>query len=130
VQLVDFQPENELERAILGTKQGIRTIDELMNIIAISELYVSSKRVVHQDGSGFEPLLLGQGENPLVATFSSLSRPGLHRHMAEYVLQIKGREFFLRLPPNYGVILNPGYAAQLIIPSRGISELKKQLKQA
>jgi hypothetical protein len=47
--------------------------------------------------------------------------------MAEYVLQMIGREFFLRMPPSYGIILNPGYVAQLIIPSDGVSDLKKNL---
>jgi hypothetical protein len=66
--------------------------------------------------------------HPFVGIFSSLSRPGLHSHMEGYVLQINGREFFLRIPESYGVILNPGYVSQLIIPPIGVSEFRKDLK--
>jgi hypothetical protein len=48
--------------------------------------------------------------------------------MAEYVLQMDGRAFFLRLPPGYGVVLNPGYLAQLIIAPNAVIDLQKDLK--
>lgn len=130
MELLEFKPENELEKAIREAKQGTLSVADLMKIIVQSNLYISSKGEVRQDGSGFEPLLLEQKGSPLVAAFSSLSRPGLHKHLAEYVLQMRGREFFLRMPPGYGVILNPGYLAQLIVPSDGVSDLRKDLAEA
>ena len=128
VQLQDFKPENELENAIAETREGIRQVADLMRIIAQSNLFISSKGEVQSDGSGFDPLLFEKDGHPFVAVFSSLSRPGLHSHMAEYVLQMNGREFFLRMPESYGVILNPGYVSQLIIPPAGVSEFRKDLK--
>jgi hypothetical protein len=123
MQLSSFNPENELELAISRAKEGALSIEELLQKLVQSDLYVSSKAEVNQDGSGFEPLLVGDSANPLVAVFSSLSRPGLHRHMAEYVLQMSGREFFARLPASYGVALNPGYESQLVISSDVASRL-------
>lgn len=117
MQLSKFTPENELEVAILRAREGTCSISELMELLIESEIYVSSKTEVAQDGGGFEPLLVGERAHPLVAVFSSLSRPGLHRQMAEFVLKMKGREFFRRLPPGYGVTLNPGYETQFIISS-------------
>jgi hypothetical protein len=99
-----------------------------MRIIARSNLFISSKGEVQSDWSGFDPLLFEKDGHPFVAVFSSLSRPGLHSGMAEYVLQMNGREFFLRMPASYGVILNPGFVAQLIIPPTGVSEFRKDLK--
>ena len=127
MELLEFRPENELEKAIEDAKRGALSFADLVEVVVRSNLYISSKGEVQQDGSGFEPLLLEQKGNPLVAAFSSLSRPALHKQMAEYVLQMNGREFFLRMPPGYGVILNPGYVAQLIIPSDGVADLKKDL---
>lgn len=123
MQLVKFNPENDLELAILRAKKGECSIDELMGVLVESDLYISSKTEVLQNGSGFEPLLVGDKSHPLVAIFSSLARPGLHRQMAEFVLKMKGREFFLRLPPGYGLALNPGYETQLIISSDVASTL-------
>ena len=128
MQLSDFQPENEVEFAVVDTKNGVRTIDELIDIVADADLYISSKAEVQRDWSGFDPLLLEESGNPLVAAFSSPSRPSLHRDMAEYILQIKGREFLLRLPPRYGVVLNPGYITQLIISPTALSDLKNYLQ--
>lgn len=125
MKLLPFSPENDLEVAVVDAKRGNAPLADLLEKFAQSEVYVSSRHEVKQDGSGFDPLLIGVSETPLVAAFSSLSRPELHSKMAEYVLQMQGREFFRRLPPGYGVIFNPGYEVQLIISSDVISNLKK-----
>ena len=103
MQLQEFKPENELENAIAVTREGIRPVADLMRIIARSNLFLSSKGEVQPDWSGFDPLLFEMDGNPFVAIFSSLSRPALHGRMAEYVLQMNGREFFLRKPESYGL---------------------------
>jgi len=93
VQLQEFKPENELENAIADTKEGVRPVADLMRIIARSNLFISSKGEVQADWSGFDPLLFEMDGNPLVGIFSSLSRPGPHSRMAEYVLQMNGGNF-------------------------------------
>ena len=128
MQLQEFKPENELENAIADTREGVHQVADLMRIIARSNLFVSSKGEVQSDWSGFDPLLVEMDGYPMVGIFSSLSRPGLHGHVAQYLLQMNGREFFLRMPESYGVILNPGYVSQLIIPPTGVAEFRKDLK--
>lgn len=123
-----FKPENALESVIIDARQGVRPITEVMDLLAQSNLYISSKTEVQADGSGFSPMLLEESGNPLVAAFTHLPRAELHSHMAEYVLQMDGRAFFLRLPPGYGVVLNPGYLAQLIIAPNAVIDLQKDLK--
>ena len=127
MELVNFSPENELEIFITDTKKGGRSIDELINKLIESDLYIPSMTEVEQDGSGFTPLLLGEIANPLVAAFSSLSRPGLHGQRAGYVLSMQGNDFFLRLPNGYGLAINPGYTTQLIISEDIISDKKQML---
>ena len=126
--LSEFSPENDLEVAIVEAKRGAAPIDALLMNLAASPLFISSKTEVQPNGSGFEPLLLEESGKPLVAAFSSLDRPGLHSDAASYVLQMDGREFFLRLPPKFGVIVNPGYVAQLIIAPDATSDLREKLK--
>lgn len=125
MELLGFDPENKLERDIAKAKEGGLSVEELLKRVGESDIYVSSKEEVRSDGSGFDPLLVGEPGSPLVAAFSSLSRPGLHKKMAEYVLQMKGRDFFRRLPQGYGVAFNPGYTTQLIISADAISELQR-----
>lgn len=126
--LNDFSPENDLEVTIVEAKRGAVSVDTLLMSLAASPLFISSKTEVQEDGGGFEPLLLEEGGEPLVAAFSSLDRPKLHSDVASYVLQMDGREFFLRLPPKYGVIVNPGYVTQLIIAPDATSDLRNKLK--
>jgi SseB protein N-terminal domain len=128
VKLEEFVPVNELEVAIVEAKRGNMSIDALLTALADSPLYISSKTEVQSDGRGFDPLLLEESGKALVAAFSSLGRPDLHREAASYVLQMNGREFFLRLPPTYGVIVNPGYLTQLIVAPDAVSTLRAKLK--
>lgn len=124
MQLVIFEPENEIETLIDNAKRGTASVAEVLALLTKSNLFVSSKREVQKDGSGFDPLLLGQAQTPLVAAFTAASRPALHRHVAEYFLQMPGAQFLARLPRGYGVILNPGYTAQLIIADHVVDSLK------
>lgn len=125
--LNEFSPENDLEVAIISAKRGAAPLNKLLMNLATSPLFISSKAEVQSDGRGFEPLLLEESGTPLVAAFSSLARPGLHSEVAKYVLQMDGREFFLRLPSKYGVIVNPGYVTQLIIAPDAVSDLREKL---
>jgi hypothetical protein len=128
VQLLPFEPQNQLEVAIVDARAGGRSIGDLIDLLVKANLYISSKREVMESGNGFEPLLLDGGGGPLIAFFSSLMRPELHRHVAKYVLQMNGREFLLRIPVNYGAILNPGYITQLIIPPESLADIQSNLK--
>jgi hypothetical protein len=129
IKLAIFFPQNDLENSIVQADSGSISIENLLEIITRSPLFISSKTEVEQDGRGFDPLLLEQDGNALVAAFSSLERPDLHSEVASYVLQMSGRDFFLRLPPKYGAVVNPGYAHQLIIAPNAVSDLKRKLSE-
>ena len=126
--LLSFEPETDIERRILEVQAGKYPADALIQKIANSDLFIPSKGEVLEDGSGFVPLLLEQAGMPFVAVFTTLSRQP--RDMAEYLLKANGRAFFLRLPPGYGVIFNPGYDAQLLLPPDGVAILKLDLHKA
>ena len=91
-----------------------------MREMADPDLFIPSKGEVQEDGSGFVPVLLDQAGITL--------RRGLHGDVAaasgiaEYLLQANGGAFFRRLPPGYGVIFNPGYDAQLLLPPDGVAD--------
>ncbi|MCA3176004.1 MAG: hypothetical protein ING36_10775 [Burkholderiales bacterium] len=128
MKLVEFKPENDFERAVLNAKNGDCSMDDLIKIVSESVLYVPSQTEVMQDGRGFQPLLLDAGGNPLVAACSSFGRVDLHRQVAEYVIQMNGKDFLLRLPTGYGVVLNPGYVAQLIVLPDAVAGIKASLR--
>ena len=119
-----FDPANETETVIADTRAGTRPVGALLPALAEATLYVPSRAEVQADGSGFAPLLLGEAGQPLVAAFTAPDRALLHRDHAEYLLGMPGDAFFRRLPPGYGVVVNPGFAAQLVVDAEAIARLQ------
>ena len=126
--MLAFEPENDIERRILDVRAQTYSADALMREMADHDLFIPSKSEVREDGSGFVPVLVDQGGMPFVAVFTALSRQP--RDLAEYLLKANGGAFFRRLPPGYGVIFNPGFDAQLLLPPDGVTMLKRDLHKA
>lgn len=126
--MLAFTPESDIEQRILGVQARTYSADALMREMANHDLYMPSKGEVREDGSGFVPVLVDQGGILFVAVFTAQSRQP--RGLAEYLLKANGGAFFRRLPSGYGVIFNPGYDAQLLLPPEGVTLLKRDLHKA
>lgn len=124
--LLEFTPLNPLEELIADARAGGVGLDAVIEALRAAELFVSSRQEVLADGSGFEPLLFGESSFPLVGAFTAPERPVIHRERAEYFVQMKGHDLLIRMPPGYGVVVNPGYVAQLIISADAIEDLTKR----
>ena len=125
--LLDFAPRNAIERRIQEARTGTVPGDTVMLEMADAELFIPSTQQIQNDGSGFRPVLLEQDSLSFVAAFTAAGRQP--HDMAAYALRMTGRHFFLRLPPGYGVILNPGYDAQMLLPPEGVTALQQDLKK-
>jgi len=126
--LLSFAPETPIEHRILAAQKGELSGDALLREIAASNLYIPSRDDVQEDGSRFQPVLLEMGDQPYVAVYTALSRAP--KDMTHYLLQTVGSYFFLRLPSGYGVVINPGYAAQMLVPAHGVAALQQDLRKA
>lgn len=123
--LLPFEAWNGIERQILDAQNGRLAGDALMRALAGADLFIPSEGEVQPDGGGYRPLLLEQNEFTLVALFTAAAR--MPKSMAPVLMRMNGRQFLLRLPAGYGLIVNPGYAAQLILPPEGVAALKSDL---
>ncbi len=126
--LLPFHPETALDNLLLQARNGQKSIPDVLNCLARENLYVSSKEEVAPDGAGFSPLLLEGDDGPLVAAFSALPHAKLHKDAAQHALQMNGKAFIARMPPDYGVVLNPGYDVQLIIPASAVAKIKQDMR--
>ena len=126
--LLAFEPQTEIEQRILDVQAQTYSADALMREMADHDLYIPSKGAVQEDGRGLAPVLLDQGGMLFVMVFTALSRRP--RGLAEYLLKANAGAFFRRLPSGYGVIFNPGYDAQLLLPPDGVATLKRDLHKA
>jgi hypothetical protein len=124
-ELLPFEAWNGIERQILDAQNAKLAGDALMRAIAAADLFIPSDSDVQPDGSGYRPILLEQDEFSLVAVFTAAAR--MPRGMAPTLMRMQGSRFLLRLPAGYGLIVNPGYAAQVILPPDGVAALKSDL---
>lgn len=124
--LTPFQPCNEIERRIGDTRDGKLSGDALIRAIAAADLFIPSAGDVAPDGSGYRPILMEQDDISLVAVFTAAAR--MDKTMAPVLMRMNGRQFFLRLPAGQGVIVNPGFDAQIILPPQGVAALKEDLR--
>jgi hypothetical protein len=125
--LLAFEPETDIEHQILNARDEGLSGDTLMRKIADADLYVPSTNEVQTDGSGFTPVLLEHDDLAFVAVFTAMSRQP--KDMAPYMMRTGGKHFFLRLPHGYGVIFNPGYDAEILLPPHGAAALKRDLQR-
>jgi hypothetical protein len=126
--LLSFAPETPIEHRILAAQKGELSGDALLREIAASNLYIPSQDDVQEDGSRFQPVLLEMEGEPYVAVYTALARAP--KDMAPYLLQTIGTYFFLRLPQGYGVMVNPGYDAQMLVPAHGVAAFQQDLRKA
>jgi hypothetical protein len=123
-----FEPETAIERCILDARDGNYSADALIRELADADLYVPSHGPMQSNGDGFAPVIIEQGGMSFVAVFTALSRAD--RGLAPYLMKAGGKAFFLRLPAGYGVVFNPEYDAQILLPPDGVTELKRDLRKA
>jgi len=125
--LLEFAPQTPIEHRILAAQKGELSGDQLLHEIAASDLFIPSQDDVQEDGSGLAPVLIEMEGQPYVAVYTALSRARSDKTPS--ILQATGSHFFLRLPPGYGVVVNPGYAAQILVPGDGVAALQCDLRK-
>ena len=121
--LLAFESQNDIEHQILEAQNGALSGDALLRRLADADLYIPSTSEVQPDGSGFTPVLVDQDGSPFVVVFTAMSRQP--KDMAACMMQMNGGQFFRRLPAGYGVMVNPGYDAQILVPPHGMAAFKQ-----
>ena len=118
-----FKPQNQLEQFLIKARAGQMPVKELVRQLITSELFVPSVNEVREDGSGFLPLLFDRDGVSLAAAFTAIVHVNSYRDRAKYLVRMRGGEFLKRVPPGYGVTINPGYEATFEISPPGIKEV-------
>ena len=125
--LKPFAPLRPIEQRILDARDGRLAGDALMLEIADTHLFVPSRNPVSDDGSRFSPVVLEQDDVPYIAVFTEVSRQPAD--MAGHSVQMAGRSCIEKLPPGFGLAVNPGFDAQLLVPPQSVVILKQDLKR-
>jgi hypothetical protein len=124
--MTTFTPLNRLEVALAQAQGGALPVQELLQILVDSDLAVPSAAEVVEDGSGFQPLLFPKEKVQMLACFSDKSRIGEFASLVPYCLVIKGRDLLRRMPPGYGLVINPETSTGFDISPEGIAKILQE----
>lgn len=119
--MTSFVPVNAFETTLLRAKQGQAAMSELLAALVAAELAVPTAGEVEKDGSGFQPLLFHKQDAPMLACFSDKSRIENFGHAAPYCLVMRGSEILGRIPPGYGLVVNPGQSIGFDVTPEGLA---------
>lgn len=124
-----FDPENELEEELLAAQQGKLNLDEFMVRLLKSDLFIPSATPFDDDLAKATPLIYKREGKQLLTVFTSLERAKTAQSKASYCLSMNARELVLRMPPEHGVVINPGYRVGLELDPVAVSDLKARAQQ-
>jgi len=132
-----FIPQNELEVAFVKARSKDISTEDLIKVLIKSDVAVPSRREIMADGSGFQPLLVGEEQVTMVACFTAKERIGSFVSLTPafvgltpYCLVTKGSEFMRWVPSGYGVIVNPGLPAGFTIHPEGLAQIVRDFALA
>lgn len=123
---IDFIPVNALEVALLRAMRRDIDTATFLRVFVESDVFIPSAAEVHADGSGMDPVLYDKDGVYMVAIYTDRERLREVSDTARYCVQMRGRSLFDRFPPDFGIVVNPGFAAGLDISPEGIKSIRRE----
>ncbi len=118
-----FLPMNELESSLLAVKHDEIPVSEFIRQLVSSDLALPTAKEVQEDGSGFEPIFFEKQGTRMLAVFTDKARASQLTHVAKYCLVMNGLEVLRRMPPENGIVVNPGLKVGFELSREGIAQI-------
>ena len=122
-----FNPLNDFEWSLLAAKENKISVEIFLQKFVRSILALPTTKKVQEDGSGFEPVLFDKIGISMLAAFTDKTRASYLSDIARYCLEMNGLEVLRRIPPGYGLVVNPGFGVGLELSPEGIAEIVKDM---
>ncbi|MGH8603201.1 MAG: SseB family protein [Gammaproteobacteria bacterium] len=116
-------PVNELEKQLSEAQAGKLTLDDFLRTLISTELLIVSVEEVLPGESGIVPLLFDRAGTPMAAVFTDAARVVPFQTQVKSVMRSNGLEMLRRIPPGYGVVINPGFDTGLELLPEGIQNV-------
>jgi hypothetical protein len=111
-----------LEEVIARGMRG-EQVDVLGAFLA-AQVVVPSGEAVSDGFGGFVPVLYEREGVPILAVFTSLDRATVVSAMAPFAVTMTGRELVDRMPPDYGIVVNPGHGEGFDMSPQSVAGLR------
>ena len=106
-----------------AARAGKVSHEEFLRLLAGTQVFIPSRQEVQADGAGLAPLVLERDKTPFVAVFTSLPRLQTLGGQVPFCLEMVTSALLPRLPPGYGLAVNPGHALSLEIAPFGVQNI-------
>ena len=120
MQIEKLIPTNDLESMLADSQAGRRSLNEFLQALVSSELFIVSVEDVPPGASGINPLLFDRAGTPMATVFTDASRATRFKKQIKSVIRKNGFEMLQHIPPGYGVVINPGFDTGLELLPEGI----------
>ncbi|MEV7973926.1 SseB family protein [Cellulomonas sp. NPDC089187] len=112
-----------LDDAIAAGMRG-ESID-LTDVLLSGHLVVPSSTEPTDTMLDLTPVLYDRAGTPMLAAFTTFDLPEQVAALAEYRLTISGRDLIDRMPPDAGIVINPGLPAGLELLPQQVGQLRR-----
>lgn len=122
----DFIAKNPLEEKLIAAQRGqLPTHDFISNLMKI-DVYIPSASNVEASGQGFAPMLFARNGEVLMTVFTAMARINKYGEQFPFCISMTGAKLVSWMPPQYGIVVNPGYRVGLEIPAWGVQEILQE----
>ncbi len=115
--------ENDLENKLVKAHKKEIVFSDFLELFLMADVFVPSASEVMPDGSGMEPLLFNKQDVRMLGVFTAISKLSLFKDKAPFCLTMKVKDLLARLPPDSGLVVNPGYDIGFDLPPDGIQSI-------
>lgn len=116
-----------LERAVARGQQGHLTPETVLWVLAAGNIVILNDGEPEPSGFPSSPLTVRKGDVSFLAVFTHEDFSELYAAADRVVIAVPAFEILRRLPGSVGLVINPGSALGLEVPSGGIQAFTASL---
>ncbi len=118
----EFQATNEFEKSLIDIKSGKLSLPDFIRIFLENELIIPSAIEAQENGS-IVPLFFNKEKQSMLSVFTSVSLLKLYESNIKHYLIMSGKKVLIQLPPDNGLVINPGHSMGFDISVDGIKNI-------
>lgn len=129
---IEFEPVNDLERALVAAQNGQLPFDGFAERLLASKVFVLLDRGLAPGGEldvdALPMVLTSQAGNRVLAIFTAAERSSdwpMRYPRFSYGLLVEFSWLLRGVAPGVGIVLNPGSQAGFEMPASGVQQLKE-----
>jgi hypothetical protein len=120
----EFEPTNTLEAYLKRGCAGEISVEESLAVLVESDLYVPSTTESGEEVlAGSLPFVFIRDDQVMSTAFTRQDLMGIHKGQMKGSATMKGAKLLSLIPPDSGLIINPGHPVGLEIAQEGIKDV-------